>query len=340
MAILLLYSFPMEEVLKIPQSPQTQTIEEWASSSPKQWLSNPRHISTDMDLDAEDFEFIEHPVSNSPISESPIGVNHVSLGSSEPTLSPLVEVDIVGSVGDIQTSTTELYHGAVSDSITAPDSDKWLEPHERTCPSPILTPSSSTSSLRYLRDKINLACKSVTENTPPASEILSDPYPAPQTTVTNRPRAYRVAGPWNPDGVNTGRRLQRSQLDTKFDNERGQGIPRWSPEEEIRRAQSRFRRYGKRVGTLQAEDQGVAPEVPTEEPEQVQNITLNLAKKVQWWMCLAVMLTGRVLPRLKVWVGRRKALERPVKIRLRLKKKRDQHEANHLGYIWVTDESV
>lgn len=322
----------MEEAFKIPQSPRAPPIEAPASAS------NPRHISADTDLDIEGFVFIERTVSNSSTSKPLARADLASIGDYKPTCSPPVDVHIDGSIsplGHIPTQTTEIYHGVVPSSILARDSDKSIESDESSGISPILTPSSPTASPRYL-------CDEVAEISASAMEIYPHIRPQSRTTITSRHRANKTGAHWQPDGVNAGCNLQRTQLDTKFADRRGLVIPRWNPDEEIRKAQSRFRRYSKRTSTLQTEDQAVTCEVPTREPEQVQgeSTMLALAKKAQWWVCLAVMLSRRVLPRLKVLHRRREALERPVRIRLRLKKKRDQLEADYLGYIWVTDESL
>lgn len=157
------------------------------------------------------------------------------------------------------------------------------ESEESEWTQPVLTPTSSTASLRTLYVDDEALCEAFMAHTGPAFEVpLSQEVSA--TVASNIPQYKTDKSKDNENGINSISRshsrykLRRpfSALRPRTENRPTQGLSRqhrqniascgtcglgindWSPTEEIAKAQSRFKRYGKTTPVRKIDDHHIA----------------------------------------------------------------------------------
>jgi hypothetical protein len=330
----------MTHALKLLPSSQMQTMETWNHSPPEKPLSNLRHIATNGDGHGDSFVSNERATTDSSICKGTLGVTHVSGIGSRASRGAVAEVDIAGSVARLdcfEPRITNLDYKYISAETTARYSEEWLDSDGSNCTSPVLTPSSSTMSLKSLYNETSLDSKSLIQDLAPVFDISSqtdpsDPSsldlsknseqnqigdvsdeeniigPATHITTTNRPEADISATTKPIDDLKEICDISSSRQDVKFGVDQiiyrsacSYSTPRWSPDEEIQRAQSRFRRYGRRLSALRLEAQRTPSELCPTTPETAANmgqIQADLVKtwpmlgeKFSWWRYLIAILT-------------------------------------------------
>ena len=194
------------------------------------------------------------------------------------------------------------------DKYQEDDSDLESE-DESLCTSAIMTPSSSTSSLltlpeesqvrratagdRNLRETYNFEPDSDSSSPDSDSNIELD-----LAALRNRLEALAPSSKDKLDSINTNCTWQYPGYDTKSAEVRAKrrnGIVEWNAEDEIREAQSRFRRYRRRVHGLRSGLQRDERSVDTTDasleagPEEIEHSPLE--EKVPWWKSLRGFLS-------------------------------------------------
>lgn len=243
----------------------------------------------------------------------------------QPTLLHIGQEDVVGSVDqqdDHESQVPEVEPRDTSIKVTVLDLGYWSESDKSACSSPVLTPSSSTTSLRSLFQETAHSYKALSSYSASILEIPSD-LEAPEsktgdlvmyrgdndgdnpldhgrrTTTNTGTSSDPVATYWYEDSLKIGSIFQTSKKNIRRQCRYSHRTFPWSPDEEIRKAQSRFKRYGKGLTTTQMDTSGAAPRIPPVALETISNLYHVLVdskerrswpeEEVSWWRWLASM---------------------------------------------------
>jgi hypothetical protein len=307
--------------------------------------TNLQHIATNGEGDDVGFVPNERPTTDPSICKGTLGVNYVSGIESRAPRFAVAKADIAGSVARLdcfEPLITDLDYKYTSAVTTAGHSEEWLDSDGSTCTSPVLTPSSSTMSLKSLDNETSLDSRSLIQDLAPVLDISvqtspsdpSDPSspdlpkilqhsqighvsdeetiidPATHITTTNRPEADISAITKPVDDLKDVCDILSRGQDAKFGVDEiiyrstcSYSTPRWSPDEEIQKAQSRFKRYGRRLSARRLEAQRRTSKLSPTTPETGANMGHiqadllktwpNLREKFSWWRYLIAILTKR-----------------------------------------------
>jgi hypothetical protein len=240
--------------------------------------------------DAKDIESDECIALSDPTSNESSGIDHTPCFSSGPPWQLVAEADIAESAARsclFQSQVSETFPCNISIRFTVRDLGECPESEESACTSPVLTPSSSTMSLKSLCDEAELPGNLYTDYSIPALEI-SPSLDVPDAEIAglslctthddigldnNEDNAIDFAEQMvathglNIEEATVNRRtnclnmrslFQQKQRNNGTRKSHSHGNLHWSPDDEIRKAQSRFRRYGKAIPMTQLDAQGAA----------------------------------------------------------------------------------
>jgi hypothetical protein len=193
------------------------------------------------------------------------------------------------------------------DKYQEDDSDLESE-DESLSTSPIMTPSSSISSLLTLPEKSQVLRATARDRNSRKTykfELDSD-FSSPDSdsnieldlaALRNRLEALAPSSKEKLDRINANCTWQYPGYDAKpaeAPAKRRNGVVEWNAEEEIREAQSRFRRYRRRVhglrSGLQRDERSVDTDAPLEAgPEEIEHSPLE--EKAPWWKSITGFLS-------------------------------------------------
>ena len=244
------------------------------------------------------------------------------------------EADIAGSLprfDRLEYHNREMDLGNTFVKVTIRDLGELSEWEETPCTSPVLTPSSSTTSLRTLSGQAELPFKFPINYS--ASTLRISSSLESQDTISLCPTQAEsggvkdeenVIGPMQQmapghghDSHSENASQERCHLKTESPCQRKQPSigsygtrrlvkHRWNPADEIRKAQSRFKRYGKETPVVQIDVQRGVIRVRSVAVETRENLckirvtsgtTPESKEEISWWKWLASSLTKQCLGR-------------------------------------------
>jgi hypothetical protein len=300
--------------------------------------SNPQLISRSYDGDTDDDTSSYCTTINASTSTIVVGMDSTSRTSSSPPPLSFPEADIAGSPAPLDR--LEYYNGEMDLSntlvrVTIRDIGELSESEESLCSSPVLTPSSSTTSLRSLSGEAELPLK-LPINYSVSTLRISSSLESQDTTsqCPGRAEPGRVKdeenvmdpirrkvpdqGP-NPHTEDSNQPTRDMDIESLFQRKRPNigscgtrslAVHHWNPVDEIRKAQSRFKRYGKETPVMQTDIQRGIIRVRPVAVDARENLCKIRVKgketaetrpeskgEIAWWKWLASSLTKMCLGR-------------------------------------------
>lgn len=291
------------------------------------------------DRDGNHHDFDEYSTRIDSTSDGLLGIDTPCIGF-QPTLRHIREANVVGSFAQLEyheSRIPDIEPGNICIEVTVRDLGDWSESDKSTCSSLVLTPSSSITSLKSLgQDPTYNPSKVAISYSAHVLKISTDPEVADLKTddlskhleddngdnsVDHRYRTIRD-NEIDTDTGDTCRYEDNLNIDNLFQTRKnnvggeGRGSNKtflWSPDEEIRKAQSRFRKYGKKLPTIWMDTQKAAPRIPPVSLETISNLYQVQVdgrktgpwsgEKMSWWRWLTSRLSRMCLARTKAVDG-------------------------------------
>jgi hypothetical protein len=285
-------------------------------------LSKPQTISNKIG-DEENFQSNNESIASSrSASNASCGSLYICGSDPKLQLNSSVEPDVARSVARLESHEShksDIDANSILVRVTVRELGEGIESDESTNSSPVLTPSSSTASLKFLGEETPQACKlaiDTSASTPamPSSEDLTSTVTsnccAQDQFEGNKAEDERIVPWWRTATLKDSNDITtaRQQVDhSKMEYpvplngpNLGRVMVYWSPDDEIRMARSRFGRYGQKCRTKQMDIQRATSKIspvvveaiskPCKIQIDLKDTTSEVKESVPWWKWLVSSL--------------------------------------------------
>jgi hypothetical protein len=287
-------------------------------------LSKPQTISNEIS-EEENFQSNNESITSSrSTSNASCGSLYTYGSDPRPQQNPSAESDIARSVarlGSHESHKSDIDASPIFVRVTVRELGQGIESDESTSSSLVLTPSSSTASLKSLGEETSKECKlaiDTSASTPamPSSEDLSsavtsnccaqDQFEGDRAEDDMIVPWWRTAALKDSNDITTARHQQADHSKMEYPvplsgPNLGRAMVYWSPDDEIRMARSRFGRYGQKCRTKQRDIQRATSKIspvvveaiskPCKIQIDLKDTTSEVKESVPWWKWLVSSLT-------------------------------------------------